>query len=371
MQCEYFGLCGSCRVYESGYDEQLSEKSSVIAEKFAPYYKGKIDIFASKEERYRYRSEFKIYHDEGTVSYAMSRADKQGSVKIEGCSIVSEPIARVMAPLLDAICEAHLEQKLFGIDFLSTQGGEVVVSLLYHRALDEQWQAEAKSIAAKLGIHIIGRSRKQKLILSQDYVTETLHVGDRDYRYVHIENSFTQPNAQVNEKMVEWSLSQLENIGGDLLELYCGAGNFTIPFAAKFDRVLATEISKPSIVAAKRNMELNDVTNINFVRLSAEEFTQALDKTRVFKRLEGENFGDYRLKTLFVDPPRSGLGEEPCAFAERFDHLLYISCNPETLLRDLELLSATHTVVSMALFDQFPYTHHLEIGVKLTRKVLA
>ncbi len=371
MQCEYFGVCGSCRVYESGYDEQLRDKSDGIIEKFAPYYKGNIEIYASQPQRYRYRAEFKVYHDEGTVSYAMSKMDKQGSVKINSCSIVSQPIANIMTPLLEAICEAKIEHKLFGIDFLSTQDGEVVASLLYHRALDEQWQAMAKSIASKLGIHIIGRSRKQKLILSQDYVTETLHVGEQEYRYVHIENSFTQPNAHVNEKMIGWSLSQLDNIGGDLLELYCGAGNFTIPFAEKFDRVLATEISKPSIVAAKRNMQLNNVENIHFVRLSAEEFTQALDQTRVFKRLDGENFGDYHLKTLFVDPPRSGLGVEPCAFAQRFEHLLYISCNPDTLLRDLELLSVTHSVDAMALFDQFPYTHHLEIGVKLTKKALS
>jgi tRNA (uracil-5-)-methyltransferase len=371
MQCEYFGVCGSCRVYESSYDKQLSEKSDSIAKKFGPYYQGNIDIFASQQERYRYRSEFKVYHDDGVVSYAMSRMDKQGAVKIDNCLIVSQPIANVMTPLLEAICEAQIEHKLFGIDFLSTQAGEVVASLLYHRPLDDKWQEITRTIGDKLGIHIIGRSRKQKLVLSQDYVIETLRVGDRDYRYMHIENSFTQPNALVNEKMITWSLSQLEGIGGDLLELYCGAGNFTIPFASKFDRVLATEISKSSIIAAKRNMELNNVDNIHFVRLSAEEFTQALDRTRVFKRIDGENFGDYQLKTLFVDPPRSGLGDEPCAFAQRFDHLLYISCNPDTLLRDLELLSTTHVVEAMAVFDQFPYTHHLEIGVKLTRKVLS
>lgn len=370
MQCEYFGICGSCRLYENGYDVQLQEKSENLVKQFAPYYQGKIDIYASDEERYRYRSEFKIYHDEGIVSYAMSRMDKQGSVTINGCSIVAQPIADVMTPLLEAICAANIQHKLFGIDFLSTQAGEVVASLLYHRALDEQWQEIARSIANKLGIHIIGRSRKQKLVLTQDFVTESLKIGDRDYHYVHIENSFTQPNARVNEKMISWSLSQLDNIGGDLLELYCGAGNFTIPFASKFHRVLATEISKPSIVAAKRNMELNNVDNIHFVRLSAEDFTQALDQTRVYKRINGENFSDYVLKTLFVDPPRSGLGEQPCTFAQRFDHLLYISCNPETLLRDLELLSTTHMVEAMALFDQFPYTHHLEVGVKLTRKVL-
>lgn len=247
----------------------------------------------------------------------------------------------------------------------------MTLSMLYHKALDEQWQDRARELEKRLGVYVIGRSRKQKLILSQDYITETLTIEGRQYRYVHIENSFTQPNPRVNEQMIGWSLSQLNGIGGDLLELYCGAGNFTIPFATKFDRVLATEISKSSIHAAKQNMALNNVENIEFVRLSAEEFTQALDNVREFRRLEGLNVSDYHLKTLFVDPPRAGLGEEPCRFASRFDHLLYISCNPETLYRDLEILTKTHRIDDMAAFDQFPYTHHLEMGVKLTKKELA
>lgn len=368
MQCEYFGICGSCKIYESGYEGQLTSKTQSIKDQFSPYFSGKIDIFESKEEHYRSRAEFKVYHDDEGSFYAMNRADKQGVVKISSCSIVHENIARIMQPLLDAITTASIGHKLFGIDFLTSSSGEVLATLIYHRALDESWNVSAREIESQLGISIIGRSRKQKIVLTQDYVTETLHIQGRDYRYIHIENSFTQPNALVNEKMISWSMEQLEAIGGDLLELYCGAGNFTIPFATQFDRVLATEISKASIIAAKRNMELNGVENIDFVRLSAEEFTQALDGVREFRRLEGLKVADYRLKTLFVDPPRAGLGEEPCAFAARFDHLLYISCNPETLLRDLELLSQSHTVEAMAVFDQFPYTHHLEMGVKLTRR---
>ena len=75
-------------------------------------------------------------------------------------------------------------------------------------------------------------------------------------------------------------------------------------------------------------------------------------------------------KSIFVDPPRSGMDEESCRFASRHEHILYISCNPETLVRDLELLSLTHDVVDMALFDQFPYTHHVEMGVKLIQRGL-
>lgn len=370
MQCEYFGICGSCRDYAEGHEGQLNRKVSDIQTMFSPLYQGEIEIFTSPEQNYRSRAEFKIYHDDNGMSYAMSRLDRQGVVKIDRCSIVSPFIVNVMDQLLLNIRELGMNHKLFGADFLTSGTGEMVVSLLYHRPLDEAWKTAARLLEERLGIYLIGRSRKQKIIVTQDYVTETLRIKGRDYRYIHIENSFTQPNARVNEKMVEWSLDQLDGIRGDLLELYCGAGNFTIPFATKFEKVLATEISKSSIHAAKQNMELNGISNIDFVRLSAEEFTQALDGVREFRRLEGLNVSDYTLKTLFVDPPRAGLGEEPCAFASRFDHLLYISCNPETLKRDLEILSRTHRIDAMAAFDQFPYTHHVEMGVKLTRKVL-
>ncbi|MBD3809274.1 MAG: tRNA (uridine(54)-C5)-methyltransferase TrmA [Sulfuricurvum sp.] len=368
MQCEYFGLCGSCRDYAEGYKAQLERKVSAVKDMFKPFYNRDLFIAQSPEEHYRSRAEFKIYHNNGGMSYAMSRLDRQGAVQIERCSIVSPHIVNVMEKLLPQITDLGIAHKLFGVDFLTSRDGEMTISMLYHRALDEEWRAKALELEKRLGVYVIGRSRKQKVILSQDYVTETLCIGGRDYRYVHIENSFTQPNPKVNEQMIGWSLEQLEGIGGDLLELYCGAGNFTIPFASKFDRVLATEISKASIYAAKQNMALNGVENIEFVRLSAEEFTQALDGVRAFRRLEGLKMSQYHLKTLFVDPPRAGLGEEPCAFASRFDHLLYISCNPKTLLRDLEMLSQTHTVDAMAAFDQFPYTHHLEMGVKLTKK---
>lgn len=368
MQCEYFGLCGSCRDYEEGYKAQLERKVSTVKEMFIPFYTGDIFIAKSPEQNYRSRAEFKIYHDDTGMSYAMSRLDRQGALKIERCAIVAPAIASVMEKLLDEIADLGIAHKLFGVDFLTSGDGEMTLSMLYHRALDDEWRVKALELEKRLGVYVIGRSRKQKMVLSQDYVTETLRIDGCDYRYIHIENSFTQPNPRVNEQMIEWSLEQLDGIGGDLLELYCGAGNFTIPFASKFDRVLATEISKASIHAAKQNMALNGVENIEFVRLSAEEFTQALDGVREFRRLEGLKVSDYHLKTLFVDPPRAGLGEDPCAFASRFDHLLYISCNPETLLRDLEILSQTHTVTAMAAFDQFPYTHHLEMGVKLTKK---
>lgn len=369
MNCKYFGECGACKLYEDGYESQLDDKLTLNKERFSKYYKGEISVFQSTESHYRFRSEFKIWHVGEDIHYAMNHQDKKGVVLIDECPQVSESIALLMPKLLKEIKEKNIDFKLFGADFLSSSSGDIVVSLIYHRRLDVEWKNAAEEIANKLNIFIIGRSRKQKVVIGQDYVTETLNINDREYHFKYIENSFTQPNARVNEKMIEWAMKNFSNINGDLLELYCGAGNFTIPFAQKFNKVLATEISKSSISAAKENMHLNSVENIEFIRMSVEEFVQALDGVREFRRMSEIDMNLYNINSIFVDPPRSGMDEASCKFASRHEHILYISCNPETLVRDLEILCETHKVVDMALFDQFPYTHHVEMGVKLVKKV--
>ncbi len=374
MNCKYFGECGSCKNYEGGYEAQLLRKVKLNQERFKNFYDAEFDICPSQERAYRARAEFKIWHIGEEIHYAMNALEHKGALIIDECPQVNEYIFALMPKLLDEIGLAQMGHKLFGVDFLSSSQGEIAVSLLYHKQLDVLWEEKAKVIAQKLGIHIIGRSRKQKLVVGRDFIEETLHpkgtshVSAKEYKFIHIENSFTQPNPRVNEQMIAWAMEQFEDASGDLLELYCGAGNFTIPFASKFDKVLATEISKSSINAAKNNMQQNGVSNIEFVRMSAQEFVQALDGVREFNRMKEIDIGSYQLKNIFVDPPRSGMDEESCAFAARHDLILYISCNPETLYRDLELLTQTHKVQRMALFDQFPYTNHVEMGVKLIRR---
>lgn len=374
MECKYFGECGSCKNYEGGYEAQLGRKVEGSKNDFNSLYdfvSNSIDIHRSEDRHYRYRSEFRLWHvnEDNSLNYAMGRVNpKDTPLLIDECPQVNIYIAELMPKLLKLIKEREIDFKIFGADFLSNSSGDIVVSLLYHRKLDNQWKESAEGIAKELNINIIGRSRKQKVVIGSDSVIETLNIANHEFRFVHIENSFTQPNARVNEKMVAWAMKQFENCSGDLLELYCGAGNFTIPLAKKFDKVLATEISKSSINAAKQNMKLNDVENIEFVRMSAEEFVEALDGVREFRRMKEIDLQSYSLKNIFVDPPRAGMDEASCDFTARHDNIVYISCNPETLARDLKILTKTHTLKKLALFDQFAYTNHIEMGAFLVRK---
>ncbi len=348
---------------------QLSKKEERLRRLLTPFYRGEIEVQPSPDSHYRARAEFRIWHEEGRASYAMGDLEKKGHVLIDECPKVIEGIERRMEPLLEAVnASRELSRRLFGVEFLSATTGECLITMLYHRRLEEPWKEEARELEKLLDAAIIGRSRKQREVLSRDWVLEELEIYSKKYQYRHYEGGFTQPNPFVNTRMIEWAKRQVAEVNGDLLEAYCGLGNFTIPLAESFGKVLATEISKNSIRAAKENCALNGVENIAFVRLSSEEMTSALRKERVFRRLEGIDIAEYDFSTVLVDPPRAGLDEGTRELIAGIDRILYISCNPETLARDLESLSRSHRVVSAAMFDQFPHTEHLEAGVLLTRR---
>jgi tRNA (uracil-5-)-methyltransferase len=265
-----------------------------------------------------------------------------------------------------------LRKKLFQIAYLSGLSGEIVVSLIYHKPLDENWLQEAQKLRETLrqrfNIDFIGRAKKQKIPVDRDFIIEKLVIKNRDFSFKHIENSFTQPNAKVNINMIEWAADIATNCEDDLLEFYCGAGNFSIPLAKYFNHVVGTEIAKPSVEAAQFNIAENQINNVTIVRLSAEEFVEALLGKRTFNRLRGINLSQFTFSTVLVDPPRAGLDLATLRCVQHFDNIIYISCNPKTLVENLSSLSATHTVKKAALFDQFPFTSHMESGVWLTRK---
>jgi tRNA (uracil-5-)-methyltransferase len=141
-----------------------------------------------------------------------------------------------------------------------------------------------------------------------------------------------------------------------------------LPLARYFDKVLATEISKRSIRAALENCELNDVRNVTFVRMASEEMTQALRKEREFRRMEGVRLEAFDFTVALVDPPRAGLDEGTARLISDMRKIVYISCNPETLARDLKRLTRTHRIERAAMFDQFPHTEHIESGVVLVKR---
>ncbi|MGC6247844.1 tRNA (uridine(54)-C5)-methyltransferase TrmA [Bisgaard Taxon 45] len=356
------------------YDSLLAEKQQKLTALLAPFNPPRVKVFSSPVQHYRMRAEFRIWHDKGDFYHIMFDQQTRQRYRVDSFPIASQLINQMMSRLLPFLkTDKVLHHKLFQIDYLSTLSNQIIVSLLYHKPLDTQWVQAAKQLRVDLqqqgfDVQLIGRASKQKICLDQEFIDEILTVHGRAYVYRQVENSFTQPNAIVNQFMLEWAVDCTQHSQGDLLELYCGNGNFSIALAQNFRKVLATEIAKPSVAAAQFNIAENGIENVQIIRMSAEEFTQAMNGVREFHRLKDIDLHAYECNTIFVDPPRAGLDVDTLNLVQQYDRILYISCNPHTLCDNLHTLCQTHRIEKAALFDQFPYTEHMEAGVWLIRK---
>lgn len=355
------------------YEQQLNKKVEMIENCFADLEMPTMKVFSSSPIHYRMRAEFRVWHEGDDLFHIMFDSTTKQKYTVEHFPPASKLINSVMKDLIPLLKSNELaRRKLFQIDYLSTLSGEILVSLLYHKPLDDDWQHAINQILSRLRkdytIDLIGRSRKQKVTLGRDFVIEKLPVKNQNFTFKQVENGFTQPNAGVNSKMIEWALDVTANSQGDLLELYCGLGNFSIPMAANFNRVLATEIAKSSVAAAQYNIAANDVSNLTILRMSSEDFVLAQKGVRAFNRLANIDLDEYDCQTVLVDPPRAGLDNATIEMVNEYRTIVYISCNPQTLKDNLSQLLVTHYVKDFAMFDQFPYTEHAECGVCLERK---
>ncbi|NPA55653.1 MAG: tRNA (uridine(54)-C5)-methyltransferase TrmA [Epsilonproteobacteria bacterium] len=362
MTCSSFGKCGSCVLYDMSYEDEVQFKAERLRELFCDFDMPTLEIFRSKEAHFRARAEFRIWHEGDKSYYAMFGLDKK-IITIDECNIVDEAISDIMQPLLDEITKNEfLRHKLYAIEFLSNVNKELIITLIYHKKWqEEQLIPHIQHLKTKFPhTDYVLRRKGKKVFVDKNYLIETLHIKEETYQYKIIESTFTQPNRYINQQMIRWAMDNSEDLEGDLVEMYCGHGNFTIPLSKRFNKVIATEISPQSIQAALFNAQLNHRDNITFLAMSAAEFARLRSDDSVL-------LAKYNLQNILIDPPRAGLDDKSREFTNSFENIIYISCNPQTLKRDLEVLSQDRDIKAFAFFDQFPWTNHIECGVVLSK----
>jgi tRNA (uracil-5-)-methyltransferase len=400
---------------EGDYDTLLQAKLDTFhgLMAFTGFDRDKVDVFESPKSHFRMRANFTIWRESRYnndpkgmyyVMFDMSNINPETQRPLKKpCEITNFPrgsllINKMMEKLME-VCRDEkgehpemskvLRENLIEVRFVTTQIQQAIAVLIYRQPLDESWSEEAlKAVTIfqdLLGegttVKIIGRSKKVKIVVPhtegviddavQEAIEERYTVKGKQYTNYQTEGAFSQPNATVCEKMLTWSSDVTEGSSDkDCLELYCGGGTFTSVLATNFKRVLATEISKPSVKLANKAFADDGIENIKIGALAAEDFSAAFKEKRNLRVLAavGIRITDYDIDTVLVDPPRAGLDTNTCELLCQFRAIVYISCNPETLARDVQIMSKTHEVRRMAAFDQFPYTHHLEGGVYLVRK---
>ena len=310
-------------------------------------------IHLSPATGYRARSEFGFSKD----SYTMVKDGKKIHMNIS--SIPHSSIQEIMPKLLFKIKKSEImNKKLFQINFRSS-GSNVLATLIYHRPLQDNWTAETREIQNSFkNLSIVGRSKKQKILIGEQDLELTCNYDESSFKILQNDLVFFQPNFYLYPLMLLFITNQLEKTK-DLLELYCGCGGFTLPLASNFNKVFATESNKHSIRLLSQSIKINNFLNIQTARLSDDETASALANKRPFKRLEHINLRSYEFSHILVDPPRAGLSEETINLSKQFKHMIYISCNPETFLKDIAKLD--RKILSIGIFDQFSNTNHLEI----------
>ena len=355
-----------------------------------------IEIFKSKQTNggFRMRAVFGVHLD-GPIDARYSMVEVLGTSTLPSGKIYKEkktvlvdsfPMGsdamRAAMPSVRSLVErddANLRRRLFQVEFLTATSGDVVVTMCYHRKLDEEWvkaaegmREEMNRMHPELNVSIVGRANRMRKVIGNAFVMENVHLDGTVLKYKQLEGQFAQPNAQIATEMLKFARSCCapSSNTNDFLELYCGNGHFTVALSSFFRTCLSTEISKTNIAAARENIEMNGIKNTHVVRLSAEEVVQAIDGERVFTRLKDIQLDltTLNIKTVLVDPPRAGCGPEVSKMLQRFENIVYISCNVETLAEDMLILSETHDMKRFAVFDQFPYTPHLECGAYLVKK---
>ncbi len=353
------------KVSSENYKKQLQDKENL----FNSYFNDVVskNIYSSSYHSFRHRCEFGLAEFKNGFNYSMIEDRKH--IEINEYPICSQSIQKLMKNLLqELIKEDVLLNKLFQIEFQSSRLDEVMVSLIYHKKLDENWIKKIEALKEDLKCSVIGRSKNQKLIIGQDYVTEQYASLNKKFKLKLYEQCFSQTNPDICDQMINW-IEDNEKKDTDIIELHCGIGTFTIPLSRLFNNVIATENSRPSLIALEQNIKSNNCTNIKFARLSGKETLDAYEEKREFRRLVNKqiNLKEYNIKTIFVDPPREGIDQKTLNKISQFDQIIYISCGFESLKRDLNLLKKTHEIKRAAMFDQFPYTNHIESGVILER----
>jgi tRNA (uracil-5-)-methyltransferase len=225
------GLNVVCRVDE--YGTLLQAKLQKVQQLFATaeVVIPEAEVHTSPPAFFRFRADFRVWHlnsDKamGKMFYAMMPKGERRPIEVPLFPMGSRRINELMPQLLAHVQpNQKLRKQLYEARFLTTLAGDSLITLIYHKPVDDEWKVEATKVAEALGVSIVGRSRKRKMVVGEEFVTEELTVLGEKYRYRQKEGAFSQPNPAVCQKMLTFAVECTR--GGvseqvDLLELYCG-----------------------------------------------------------------------------------------------------------------------------------------------------
>lgn len=335
--CPYFDSCGGCDFLNVKYENSLNYKVNKVKEIFN---KNGISInpkVVLSSQNLFYRNKITLKVQNGKLGYFKNNS--HDLVEIDKCIIASNAI-NSMIPYIKKFNILN-----GNVTIRSNQNEEILLVIESYDNLNININEIKKNIK------LVGIVINNRLFYGVDFLNE--NINDLNYRISY--DSFFQINPRVAQILFN-TIDENIDVNDNVLDIYCGVGTLSLSAAKKAKQVVGIEIVKNAIFNAKFNAKINNIQNTEFILGDASNI----------KFSKYNNFNK-----VIVDPPRSGLTNSVISTILKInpEEIIYVSCDPQTLVRDIKILSANYVIKDSFVLDMFCYSYHVETIVILNKIV--
>jgi 23S rRNA (uracil1939-C5)-methyltransferase len=353
--CPVFGECGGCQWQHVKYHFQLRAKEQILKETLERIggLKGiEIEPIISSPREYGYRDRVTLsaWCQKGKYHVGYHAEESRRLVPIESCPIASSIINEAILRLVKFFSSIDIPRYPLARIHIASDGETAHISLVPFREKDQK------------KVDILRDHIKKSLDMGSMSVAghqeEEFEFTQSGLKFYSTPSVFIQSNREINERLVETLVEWADLKGYErVLDLYCGVGNFSLHLAKRAKEVVGVDVSAKAIRLARKGAEANLIKNVTFDSYPSELYIAELLK-------RGDKFD-----LVILDPPREGAKGILKALGELSPKkIIYVSCDPPTLARDLKTLTEIgYKLIKIRPFDMFPETYHIESLTLLVR----
>ncbi|MBS7838587.1 23S rRNA (uracil(1939)-C(5))-methyltransferase RlmD [Wohlfahrtiimonas chitiniclastica] len=368
--CDVFGTCGGCSLQHLDPEKQIYFKAKQLASNLKKQAKLDFDVaeqmppLRSPSEHYRYKARLGVKYVAKKEKVLVGFREKFAPfiVDMDSCPVLEDKVANLLPALSTLIGGLTLLDKIPQIE-VAIGSEQVALSFRVLETPTEEDEAKLKAFGIEHNILIYLQPKNE----ASTYLLSDVEDRDDLLNYQLLDRltmafkpyHFTQVNPMINQQMVKQALDLLKLQKDEtVLDLFCGLGNFTLPLALEAGKVIGVEGDQSLTEWAAKNAARNGLENVDFY---CTDLTQNQDDA---------DWMQLKYDAILVDPPRSGALEMmPYLGKLAPKRILYVSCHPATLARDLaELVQYGYEVTNAGVMDMFPHTAHVESMALLVKK---
>lgn len=349
--CKYFGVCGGCSLQHLDYSEQLRLKSKTVQETLLKV--GGIEIeppeIVASDKIYGYRN--KLSYPVSGEKIGLYAENSHDIVDLDNCLLQREWNVSLISALRKFMSDyPEVKDEIRHMVAREKDGG-VCVALVAYKKINIKPFADYLPFG-DFALYLNVNASRNNVILSDEFYLAATKGNAPKFHPA----SFYQVNDYIADRLYGDVSAKVD--GDVIVDAYCGAGDLTIRLSAAAKRTIGVEICAQAVQEARQKAKANQITNAEFICGDCKKILP-----EIFNNIDGEI-------TVVFDPPRKGLDPDIISSGKALspEKIIYISCNPSTLARDLKLLSDRYDIANIILYDMFPNTPHVETMIVLQRK---